>query len=187
MADAPAPGREGPRFSAGDDEQMTASLRVARSARLPATGPWGASRRWRVRKRDTIVFCFGRLVRFDLIGADYIRDVKPGELIVVGSGGREVPRFLFGGTQPQIELHLRARFIFSRPDSVVYSGAPGADQPRKKLGRQLAREARRGGRSDRPCTGFGRGPRPVGLIRRESGIPFRFALDPESLCRAHVH
>src|SRR4030088_1254270 len=37
-------------------------------------------------KRDTIVFA-SETCAFDLIGADYIRDVKPGELVIVGPEG----------------------------------------------------------------------------------------------------
>ena len=48
-------------------------------------------------KRDTIVFA-SETCAFDLIGADYVRDVKPGELVIVGAGGRQFA-VLFDGAR----------------------------------------------------------------------------------------
>ena len=61
-------------------------------------------------KRDTIVFA-SETCAFDLIGATYERDVKPGELIVVGPEG--ISSRFYSIARAAIELHLRARLFFA--------------------------------------------------------------------------
>jgi amidophosphoribosyltransferase len=72
---------------------------------------------------------------FDIVGARFVRDVAPGEIIAVDSAGlRTVER---RRTTP---LH-RCVFeyvYFARPDSHVFEGS--VDRARRNLGRQLARE-----------------------------------------------
>jgi amidophosphoribosyltransferase len=71
----------------------------------------------------------------DLIEADFVREVAPGEMIVVASGGMEAHRpFL-----PAVErLCIFEHVYFSRPDSIL--GGKSIYEVRKELGRQLARE-----------------------------------------------
>jgi amidophosphoribosyltransferase len=71
----------------------------------------------------------------DLIEADFVREVAPGEMIVVGPGGMETHRpFL-----PAVErLCIFEHVYFSRPDSIL--GGKSIYEVRKELGRQLARE-----------------------------------------------
>lgn len=73
---------------------------------------------------------------FDLIGADYSREVKPGEMIVVdlSDGSYEVKRI---GKQP-LSRCIFEHVYFSRPDSEVF-GVQVYDV-RKALGRRLAME-----------------------------------------------
>jgi amidophosphoribosyltransferase len=72
---------------------------------------------------------------FDLIGATYIRDVEPGEMVVVDSKG--VTRMQF--TPPRHRAQCVFEHVyFSRPDSLVY-GRP-VQQSREMMGRMLARE-----------------------------------------------
>src|SRR5438309_5387069 len=119
-------------------------------------------------KNDTIVFA-SETCAFDLIGADYIRDVKPGELIVVGPEG--VSSRFYSTAAPQSSC-IFEHVYFSRPDSIVFGRA--VQTSREELGRQLAREA--GVDADLvvpvPDSGVTAG---VGYAA-ESGIPFRFAL-----------
>src|SRR3954471_6048719 len=73
---------------------------------------------------------------FDLIGARYERDVKPGEMIVVGPEGIQ-SRF-YSAQAPQTAC-IFEHVYFSRPDSTVF-GRPVVVS-RELQGRQLAKEA----------------------------------------------
>ena len=118
--------------------------------------------------RDTIVFA-SETCAFDLIGATYERDVKPGELVVVGPEGTS-SRF-YSTSAPQSSC-IFEHVYFSRPDSVVFGRA--VQTSREELGRQLAREA--------PVDADLVVPVPDSGVTAamgysaESGIPFRFAL-----------
>ena len=76
-------------------------------------------------KHDTIVFA-SETCAFDLIGAEYVRDVKPGEFIVVGPEG--VSSRFYSPAGATVELHLRACLLFA-PDSLVF-GRPVQTKPR---------------------------------------------------------
>ena len=71
----------------------------------------------------------------DLIGAEYVREIEPGEVIVVSSAGLQ-SYFPFPPT-PRTRCVFEYVY-FARPDSVVYGH--NVYQVRKQLGRQLARE-----------------------------------------------
>ena len=86
-------------------------------------------------ERDTLVFA-SETCAFDLIGATYERDVKPGEMIVVGPEG--VSSRFFGAEMKQSSC-IFEHVYFSRPDSVVFGRA--VQTSREALGRQLAKEA----------------------------------------------
>jgi amidophosphoribosyltransferase len=72
----------------------------------------------------------------DLIGAAYVRDVEPGEVVVVGSQGlRSIRPFL-----PERLAHCVFEHVyFSRPDSYVFGKS--VNEVRTNLGRILARDA----------------------------------------------
>ena len=71
----------------------------------------------------------------DLIGAEYIRDVNPGELLVIDENGIR-SESLDGHTK---HAHCIFEFIyFSRPDSRVFGEY--VDKTRRKLGKRLAEE-----------------------------------------------
>jgi amidophosphoribosyltransferase len=72
---------------------------------------------------------------FDLIGATYLREVEPGELVMVGPEGLTRERYA------PVERRAQCVFehvYFSRPDSIVF-GRP-VQRSREMLGRCLARE-----------------------------------------------
>lgn len=72
---------------------------------------------------------------FDLIGARYLRDVEPGEVIVVEAGGRRSLRPF----APRPHKHCIFEHVyFSRPDSIVFGRS--VNKSRHLLGRYLARE-----------------------------------------------
>ncbi len=75
-------------------------------------------------------------VALDVIGATFIRDIEPGELVVVnGSGIRSFRPFEKEKPRPCIFEHV----YFSRPDSVV--DGTSVYEARKNIGAELAREA----------------------------------------------
>jgi amidophosphoribosyltransferase len=119
-------------------------------------------------KRDTIVFA-SETCAFDLIGATYERDVKPGELIVVGPEG--VTSRFYSTASPQSSC-IFEHVYFSRPDSMVFGRA--VQTSREELGRQLAREAPVEADLVVPVPDSGV-TAAVGYAA-ESGIPFRFGL-----------
>jgi amidophosphoribosyltransferase len=119
-------------------------------------------------KQDTIVFA-SETCAFDLIGATYEREVKPGELVVVGSEGSS-SRF-YASAAPQSSC-IFEHVYFSRPDSLVF-GRP-VQESREELGRQLAREAPADADIVVPVPDSGV-TAAVGYAA-ESGIPFRFGL-----------
>ena len=75
-------------------------------------------------------------VAFDVIGATYLRDVDPGELVLVNdSGVRSFRPFAPARPRPCIFEHV----YFSRPDSVV--GGSSVYEVRKNIGAELSRES----------------------------------------------
>jgi amidophosphoribosyltransferase len=86
-------------------------------------------------RADTIVFA-SETCAFDLIGANYEREVKPGELIIVGPEG--VHSRFYAAQQPQSSC-IFEHVYFSRPDSLIFGRA--VQQTRDAMGRQLALES----------------------------------------------
>lgn len=72
---------------------------------------------------------------FDIIGAEYQRDVLPGEVILINKNGIK-SYFPFKKTK---EAFCIFEFIyFARPDSMIYG--ENVDKIRRRLGKQLAKE-----------------------------------------------
>jgi amidophosphoribosyltransferase len=72
----------------------------------------------------------------DLIGASYVRDVEPGELVIISDGGLRSVR-LFPASQ--LAQCIFEHVYFARPDSYVFGRS--VNEVRTDLGRMLAREA----------------------------------------------
>jgi len=106
----------------------------------------------------------------DLIGAKYLRDVEPGEMVVINENGISSIRPLHS---PRQAFCIFEFIYFSRPDSNIF-GNINVDGVRKELGRQLARE--NGVDADIvipvPDSGV---PAALGYAN-ESNIPFDFGL-----------
>ena len=91
--------------------------------------------------------CIGRLNQtyvlasetcaLDLIGARFVREVQPGEVVCVGPQGMR-SLFPFKGETTQLSHCLFEHVYFSRPDSTIFG--ENVQDVRIKLGRQLARE-----------------------------------------------
>jgi amidophosphoribosyltransferase len=119
-------------------------------------------------RQDSIVFA-SETCAFDLIGAKYEREVKPGEMVVVGPEG--VSSKFYAPAQPQSAC-IFEHVYFSRPDSLVF-GRP-VEISREQLGRTLAREAPADADIVVPVPDSGVSAA-MGYAA-ESGIPFRFGL-----------
>jgi amidophosphoribosyltransferase len=119
-------------------------------------------------KQDTIVFA-SETCAFDLIGATYEREVKPGELVVVGPEG--ITSRFYASAAPQSSC-IFEHVYFSRPDSLVFGRA--VQESREELGRQLAHEAP--AEADIVVPVPDSGVTAAMGYASESGIPFRFGL-----------
>lgn len=72
---------------------------------------------------------------FDLIGARYVRDVEPGEMIVIT---REGLRSSCPLPERRHSFCIFEHVYFSRPDSIIYGRS--VNESRHKMGKRLARE-----------------------------------------------
>jgi amidophosphoribosyltransferase len=78
---------------------------------------------------------------FDIIGAEYIRDIQPGEILIVNDKALEAgtieSRWIT--KNPPKPRHCIFEYVyFSRPDSIIFG--ENVDKVRRKLGKLLARE-----------------------------------------------
>src|SRR5713226_7169749 len=106
---------------------------------------------------------------FDLIGAVYLNDVQPGEMVIVGPEG--VTRERFAPEQPHSHCVFE-HVYFSRPDSIVFGRH--VQESREMLGRLLARECPAEADLVVPVPDSGVSAA-IGYSA-ESGLPFRQAL-----------
>lgn len=84
---------------------------------------------------DTIIFA-SETCAFDLLRAEYIRDVLPGELVMVTDDGVTSRQYASGVPQASC---IFEHVYFSRPDSRVFGR--WVQESRDRMGRQLARES----------------------------------------------
>ena len=76
---------------------------------------------------------------FDLIGAEFVRDVEPGELVVIDGGGLRSMRVPPAeGVPAQKHMCVFEYVYFARPDSHI--GGRSVYEVRKSLGKALAKE-----------------------------------------------
>jgi amidophosphoribosyltransferase len=108
-------------------------------------------------------------VALDVIGATFIRDVEPGELVIVNASGvRSFRPFEKAKPRPCIFEHV----YFSRPDSVV--DGTSVYEVRKNIGAELSREAPVDADIVVPVPDSGV-PAAIGFSQ-ESGIPFELGI-----------
>jgi glutamine phosphoribosylpyrophosphate amidotransferase len=87
---------------------------------------------------DAIIFA-SETVALDIVGAEFIRSVEPGEIIVVRDGVSTSHKpFITMAPRPCIFEHV----YFSRPDSIVDGNS--VYSVRKAIGAELAKEIRIG-------------------------------------------
>jgi amidophosphoribosyltransferase len=84
---------------------------------------------------DTIVFA-SETCAFDLLRAEYDRDVLPGELVMVTADGVTSRQYASGVPQTSC---IFEHVYFARPDSRIYGR--WVQESREEMGRQLARES----------------------------------------------
>ena len=106
---------------------------------------------------------------FDLIGAVYLNEVEPGEMVIVGPEGVTRERF---APEQQLAQCVFEHVYFSRPDSIVFERSVQAS--REMLGRLLAREAPADADLVVPVPDSGVAAA-IGYAA-ESGLPFRHGL-----------
>jgi amidophosphoribosyltransferase len=106
---------------------------------------------------------------FDLIGAVYLHDVEPGEMVIVGPEGVTRERY---APKQQLAQCAFEHVYFARPDSIVF-GRPVAES-REQLGRLLARECPADADLVVPVPDSGVSAA-IGYSS-ESGLPYRQAL-----------
>ncbi len=106
---------------------------------------------------------------FDLINAEYINDVQPGEMVCIGPEGLTREHYAPEGPKAQCVFE---HVYFSRPDSIVFGRA--VQESRENLGRLLAQES--GVDADVVVPVPDSGVAAAIGYASESGIPFRQAL-----------
>ena len=118
---------------------------------------------------DATVFA-SESVALDVVGADFVREVEPGEIIEVRADGRMTSHRPFGNVaaRPCIFEHV----YFSRPDSVM--GGHSVYEVRKRIGMELAKEAPVEADLVIPVPDSGV-PAAIGYAQ-ESGIPFELGI-----------
>jgi len=75
----------------------------------------------------------------DLVGAKFVRDVKPGEMLVLEDDNREPRSIMFSNTKPAHLAHCIFEYVyFARTDSVIDGQC--VYEARINMGRELAKE-----------------------------------------------
>jgi amidophosphoribosyltransferase len=117
---------------------------------------------------DTIVFA-SETCAFDLLRAKYVRDVAPGELVMVTRDGVTSRQYATGIPQASC---IFEHVYFARPDSKIFGR--WVQDSREQMGRHLARESHVDADLVVPVPDSGV-TAAIGYAA-ESGIPFRFGL-----------
>lgn len=105
---------------------------------------------------------------FDTIGAEFLRDVQPGEMVVIDDTGLHSRQLVQGN----LKLDVFEFVYFARPDSVIEGRS--VNQVRENMGEELAREYKIEADLIVPVPDSAI-PAALGYSR-ESGIPFEMAL-----------
>lgn len=91
-------------------------------------------------KKDGYYVIASETCAFDMISAEYIRDVQPGEIVVIDDEVLEsgiIKSYSLTNKLPENKKHCIFEFVyFSRPDSKIYGHS--VDKVRRRLGKILA-------------------------------------------------
>ncbi len=122
---------------------------------------------------DKAIVVSSETCAFDLIGADLIRQVKPGEVLAIEQEGSEaVIRVVHQFDAPREARCIFEHVYFARPDSVVFGN--NVAEVRRRFGAQLARE--HPAEADVVIPVPDSGVFAATGYALESGIPFQFGL-----------
>ena len=117
---------------------------------------------------DSYIFA-SETCALDIIGADYVRDVEPGEVVTITKKGlSSLKPFPEQSARPCIFEHV----YFSRPDSLT--GGTSIYKVRKNIGRELAKECKLNADLVVPVPDSGV-PAAIGYAQ-EAGIPFELGI-----------
>lgn len=106
---------------------------------VAARDPWGF-RPLAIGKKENTYFVASETVGFDIIDAEYVRDVEPGEIVVIDDEVQRtgVIKSLRIRSDKATPHHCIFEYIyFSRPDSQIFGHS--VDKIRRKLGKNLAK------------------------------------------------
>src|ERR1700751_3332210 len=117
---------------------------------------------------DTVIFA-SESCAFDLLRAEFVRDVLPGELVMVTEDGVTSRQYASGVQQSSC---IFEHVYFARPDSKIYGR--WVQESRDQMGRQLARES--GVPSDVIVPVPDSGVTAALGYAEQAGVPFRFGL-----------
>ena len=143
-------------------------LFLTRDALVAARDPWGF-RPLVLGQLNGAPVVASETCALDLIDAEYVRDIEPGELVVADRDG--VRSFHPFPPEP-VSQCVFEHIYFARPDSLVFGR--NVLSSRLALGRQLAREAPADGDIVVPVPDSGMGAA-LGFAQ-ESGLPFEWGL-----------
>jgi amidophosphoribosyltransferase len=118
--------------------------------------------------RDSYVLA-SETCALDLIEAEYLRDVEPGEVLLINKDGL---KSYYPFPRSQLAQCIFEFIYFARPDSIIFNKS--VHEVRKALGHRLAKEAYVGVDTVVPVPDSGV-PAALGYAE-ESGIPFEMAL-----------
>jgi amidophosphoribosyltransferase len=138
-------------------------------AMVAARDPWGFRPLALGRMPGGVSVVSSETCAMDLIDAEYVRDIEPGEMVIIDRNGVRS----FRPFPPEPSSHcIFEQVYFARPDSTIF----GANvlQTRLRLGRQLARESAVPADIVVPVPDSGNGAA-LGFSQ-ESGIPFGLGL-----------
>ena len=117
---------------------------------------------------DIVVFA-SESCAFDLLRAEFVRDILPGELVMVSEDGVTSRQYASGTPQSSC---IFEHVYFARPDSRIFGR--WVQESRDQMGRQLARES--GVAADVVVPVPDSGVTAALGYAEEAGIPFRFGL-----------
>jgi len=141
---------------------------LTREALVAARDPWGF-RPLVLGRLEGATIVASETCALDLIDAEYVRDVEPGELLVADEGGVRS----FKPFPPEPAAHCIFEHVyFARPDSLVFGRT--VLESRLRLGRQLALEAPAAADVVVPIPDSGMGAA-LGFAEA-SGLPFEWGL-----------
>ncbi|TDE41239.1 amidophosphoribosyltransferase [Antarcticimicrobium sediminis] len=106
----------------------------------------------------------------DIIGADFVREIEPGEMVVISTEGGVESLFPFRRQKPRFCIFEHV--YFSRPDSIL--GGRSVYETRAAIGRELAKESPVDADLVCPVPDSGT-PAAIGFSQ-ESGIPYAMGI-----------